>query len=207
MNKKDSDNMGVKRTRNSGTQHMTKEERSSYAIETTKQAALGKKNQNNALQKSDYLDRPETREFHKIIRRKAMAPNRTCLDSPENMSNEILEYFELCDEYNCVPVVVGLANYLGLTTSYMYQIANSGSELSPPLKKGIDFIHELLESASLKNAVNPVSFIFSAKNWFGMQDGQTITLKPDNSSSDRSQTMEALQEVIEEQKLLENNQK
>ena len=199
--------MGVKRTRNSGTQHMTKEERSSYAIETTKQAALGKKNQNNALQKSDYLDRPETREFHKIIRRKAMAPNRTCLDSPENMSNEILEYFELCDEYNCVPVVVGLANYLGLTTSYMYQIANSGSELSPPLKKGIDFIHELLESASLKNAVNPVSFIFSAKNWFGMQDGQTITLKPDNSASDRSQTMEALQEVISEQKLLENNKK
>ena len=88
----------------------------------------------------------------------------------------------------------------------MYQIANSGSELSPPLKKGIDFIHELLESASLKNAVNPVSFIFSAKNWFGMQDGQTITLKPDNSANDRSQTMEALQEVISEQKQIEHKE-
>ena len=66
-------------------------------------------------------------------------------------------------------------------------------------------IQELQEGAVMRNAINPVSFIFLAKNYYGMSDSQTITLKPDNGSSEkREQTLEALQNVVQEQKLLEN---
>lgn len=199
--------MAVDRSRRNSTGRMSKEERTAYAMETTKLAKTGRGNQSNQLAKSNYLDRPETREFHSIVRKKGMFSQRTCLDSVENMQNEILEYFDLCDKYDCIPVMIGLFNYLGLEQGYAYQLANQGIEISMPLKKAMKFIQELQEGAVMRNAINPVSFIFLAKNYYGMSDNQTITLKPDNSASDRSQTMEALQEVISEQKLLENNKK
>lgn len=199
--------MAVDRSRRLSTAKLSKEERTNYALETTRMVKEGRGNQANQLAKSNYLDRPETREFHSIVRKKCMYSQRTCLDSVENMQKEILEYFDLCDKYDCVPVMIGLFNYLGLEQGQAYQIANEGSEISLPLKKAMKFVQELQEGAVMRNAINPVSFIFLAKNYYGMSDNQTITLKPDNSSSDRSQTMEALQSVVQEQKLLENNQK
>lgn len=183
-----------------GSYKLTKEERTDKALEVTRQVMDGHKNQTNALQKSNYLDKPETREFHRIVRRKSMLDKRTCLDSVDNMKNEILEYFGLCDEYDVVPVVVGMANYLGLTTGMLYELANGTSEFAWVIKRGIDFIHELQESATLRNAINPVSFIFCAKNYFGMSDSQTITLKNGgNATEDRSASMEALQDMIDAQ--------
>lgn len=199
--------MAVDRSRRLSTAKLSKEERADYALETTRMVKNGRGNQANQLAKSNYLDRPETREFHSIVRKKCMYSQRTCLDSVENMQKEILEYFDLCDKYDCVPVMIGLFNYLGLDQGYAYHIANEGSELSLPLKKAMKMVQELQEGAVMRNAINPVSFIFLAKNYYGMSDSQTITLKPDNSATDRSQTMEALQEVVQEQKLLENNQK
>lgn len=199
--------MTVDRSRRLSTAKLSKEERTNYALETTRMVKEGRGNQANQLAKSNYLDRPETREFHSIVRKKCMYSQRTCLDSVENMQNEILEYFDLCDKYDCVPVMIGLFNYLGLEQGQAYQIANEGSEISLPLKKAMKFVQELQEGAVMRNAINPVSFIFLAKNYYGMSDNQTITLKPDNSASDRSQTMEALQEVVQEQKLLENKEK
>lgn len=199
--------MAVDRSRRNSTAKLSKEERADYALETTRMAKTGRGNAANQLAKSNYLDRPETREFHSIVRKKCMYSQRTCLDSVENMQKEILEYFDLCDKYDCVPVMIGLFNYLGLEQGQAYQIANQGDEISMPLKKAMKFVQELQEGAVMRNAINPVSFIFLAKNYYGMSDSQTITLKPDNSATDRSQTMEALQEVVQEQKLLENNQK
>lgn len=199
--------MAVDRSRRLSTAKLSKEERTNYALETTRMVKEGRGNQANQLAKSNYLDRPETREFHSIVRKKCMYSKRTCLDSVENMQKEILEYFDLCDKYDCVPVMIGLFNYLGLEQGQAYQIANEGSEISLPLKKAMKFVQELQEGAVMRNAINPVSFIFLAKNYYGMSDNQTITLKPDNSASDRSQTMEALQEVVQEQKLLENKEK
>ena len=180
--------------------NMNKEDRKDYAMEITQNVAKGKKNQNNALQKSNYLDDDDVREFHKIVRRKALFSNRTCLDSPEQMAKEIGEYFDLCDEYHTVPVVIGLSSYLGINKSYMYQIANGSSELAPMIKKAIDFIAEMQESAALRNSINSVAWIFSAKNHLGMSDNQTITLKPDTGEAqNRTDTLNALQEVVAQQ--------
>ena len=203
--------MAVDRSRRLSTAKLSKEERTAYALETTNMAKTGRGNAANQLAKSNYLDRPETREFHSIVRKKCMYSHRTCLNSVQDMQKEILEYFDLCDKYDCVPVMIGLFNYLGLDQGYAYHIANEGSELSLPLKKAMKFVQELQEGAVMRNAINPVSFIFLAKNYYGMSDSQTITLKPDNSSVDRSSTMEALQEAVskqeKEQKLLEYDEK
>ena len=55
-----------------GTYKLTKEERTDNALEVTRLVMDVHKNQTNALQKSNYLDKPETREFHRIVRRKSM---------------------------------------------------------------------------------------------------------------------------------------
>ena len=192
--------MGATKARTKCTKNMSKEERADYAIETSRLVKEGRGNAPNQLAKSNYLDRPETREFHSIVRRKSMFSQRTCLDSVENMQNEILEYFDLCDKYDCVPVMIGLFNYLGLDSGYAYTIANSQSELSIPLKKAMKFVQELQEGAVMRNAINPVSFIFLAKNYYGMSDNQTITLKPDTGEAqNRADTLNALQEVVAQQ--------
>ena len=82
----------------------------------------------------------------------------------------------------------------------MYQIANGSSELAPMIKKAIDFIAEMQESAALRNSINSVAWIFSAKNHLGMSDNQTITLKPDTGEAqNRADTLNALQEVVAQQ--------
>ena len=189
------------------TRHLTKEERKEYAMETTRRVKDGKKMSTNQLAKSNYLDDPKTREFHSIVRQKALLSKRTCMESPEQMTKEVAEYFQLCDEYKVTPVVIGVANYLGISKRHFYELANNGSDFSPILQKTLELIAEMQEDAALRNAINSVAWIFTAKNHLGYVDNQTVTLKPDNSSTDRSQTMEALQEVVENQKLLENNQK
>ena len=194
-------------TRGKSTKYMTKEERKEYTIQTMEKEKNGKNVPTNQLQKSNYLDNPNTRAYHKVIREKCILSKRTCLDSVENMEREILEYIELTDKYNAVPSVLSLSNYLGINRAYLYELANSNSDFSNTAKRAIELIHDVQESGALKNSLAAIPYLFIAKNYYNMHDGQTITLKPDNSSSDRSQTMEALQEVVREQKLLENNKK
>lgn len=190
-------------TRGNSTKYMSKEERKKYTLETMELEKKGKNVPTNQLQKSNYLDNPKTRAYHKIIREKCILSKRTCLESVENMEREILEYFELTDEYNAVPSVLSLCNYLGIGRTYLYQLANSESEFSNTAKRAIELIHDVQESGALKNSLAAIPYLFIAKNYYGMSDGQTITLKPDNSVNDRTQTMEALQEVISEQKQIE----
>lgn len=193
--------MGAKKEdRHLSTGHMTKEERTRYAMETTMKVKEGKTTPTNQLAKSNYLDRPETREFHSIVRRKSMFANRTCLNSVDDMKNEILEYFDLCDKYDVTPVVVGLANFLGLSKRHLYEIGNDSSEFSPIVQKAIEFIAEMQEDAALRNSINSVAWIFTAKNHLGMSDNQTITLKPDTGEAqNRADTLNALQEVVAQQ--------
>lgn len=194
-------------TRGKSTKYMTKEERKEYTLQTIEKEKNGKNVPTNQLQKSNYLDNPNTRAYHKVIREKCLLSKRTCLNSVQDMEKEILEYFELTDKYNAVPSVLSLSNYLGIGRTYLYQLANSESEFSNTAKRAIELIHDVQESGALKNSLAAIPYLFIAKNYYNMSDNQTITLKPDNSSSDRSQTMEALQEVVENQKLLENNKK
>ena len=190
------------------TKYMTKEERTNYALETIDLEKNGKPTPTNKLQKSDYLDSPSTRAYHREIRERGMFSKRTCLNSVDNMKKEILEYFQLTDKYNAVPSIISLSNFLGINRQYLYELANSDSDFSDTCKKAIEFIHDIQESAALKGSINNITYIFAAKNYYNMADGQTITLKPDNGSSEkREQTLEALQNVVQEQKLLENNQK
>ena len=193
-------------TRGKSTKNMTKEERTKYTIETMELEKTGKNVPTNQLQKSNYLDNPNTRTYHKIIREKCILSKRTCLNSVEDMEKEILEYFALADEYNAVPSILSLSNYLGINRQYLYQLANSESEFADTTKKAIELIHDIQESGALKNSVAAIPYLFIAKNYYNMSDNQTITLRPDNSNQDRSQTMEALQEVIQEQKQLEHKE-
>lgn len=209
MNKKDSDNMTKKNIedRTLSTRHLNKEQRKEYALETTRMVQDGKITPTNQLAKSNYLDNPSTREFHAKVRNKSLLTKRTCLNSPEQFTKEVVEYFDLCDEYKVTPVVIGLANYLSISKRHFYELLNNGSDFSPIAQKALDSIAEMQEDAALRNAINSVAWIFTAKNHLGYTDNQTVTLKPDNSATDRSQTMEALRLVAQEQKLLENNQK
>ena len=189
------------------TKYMTKEERKEYAMETTRRVQEGKITPTNQLAKSNYLDNPSTREFHAKVRNKSLLCKRTCMESPEQFTKEVVEYFNLCDEYKVTPVVIGLANYLSISKRHFYEILNNGSDFSPIAQKALDAIAEMQEDAALRNSINSVAWIFTAKNHLGYVDNQTVTLQPGNVQEDRSQTMEALQSVVQEQKLLENNQK
>lgn len=192
--------MGVKsEKREYSTAHLSKPEREKYALETARITKEARGNASNQLAKSDYLNMPATKEYHKIIRRKCLLSDRTCLNSPEDMTDEILNYFQLCDDHNAVPSVISLANYLGIGKVYMYQLANGDSDLSTPLKKAIELIHDVQESGALKGAINNIVYIYCSKNYFGMSDNTTITLQPGDNGQNKTDTLNALQEVIAEQ--------
>ena len=122
-------------------------------------------------------------------------------ESREVLEEEVVKFFELCDRTNTIPTVVNLSVWLGCNRDTIYAHANnSNSPFSDIFKNIINFFHGTIESSAIGGGVNPVLYMFLSKNYFGMSDNQTITLKPDTGEAqNRADTLNALQEVVAQQ--------
>jgi hypothetical protein len=61
--------------------------------------------------------------------------------------------------------------------------------------------HSFLENGTIDGKINPVTFIFLGKNYFGLKDDKNITVTPtsDKSQINTQETMSAIQKQIEEE--------
>lgn len=59
------------------------------------------------------------------------------------------------------------------------------SERMNIIKKAKEFIASFESAMVTEGKINPVVYIFRAKNYFGMKDQQDITIRPDNPYGDQ----------------------
>lgn len=105
------------------------------------------------------------------------------LNDDQQVEDRINYYFDYCEKEGLKPVVEGLALALGVTRQALHdwETGRRRGETSPAradmVKKAKEYIAFLMSDAAMSGQVNPVTWIFYAKNYFGMSDKHEIEVK------------------------------
>lgn len=165
----------------------------------------------SGITKSHYLEDPKIKIFNKELRdngfKKARQPIK--LGTIEETSNEINEYFDLCDKYSQLPSIKSLCLYLGISVStYNKYLNDADSEYGELFRAAIDYIHSIIEGGALNNKINPVTYMFTASNFYGMKDSRQIDITAvapsQHTSMSSRESLNALRQEVEKEKEAQN---
>ena len=152
-----------------------------------------------------YMSKDNVKKFSKAMEKKMFNSSGIgrpyAFSSVEELEKDIEEYFDACREYNMMPTNVSLALWLGCDEDTLNNHANNpNSPFFGVIKSVKQYLHSLMQSGTLAGDINPVTYIFLSKNYYGMKDDKNITVTPATSNSTNSQeTMDAIQKQIEEE--------
>lgn len=129
---------------------------------------------------------PQTPEEKKLYReinnnvRRFWEMGRTKVKSDEELESRLSEFFLICAETDQTPTVEKMVLCTGYTRSGFWDIENGvrqgfSSETANIIKKAKEFLSAFDADLLIKNKLNPVAYIFRAKNYYGMKD-QTETV-------------------------------
>lgn len=153
-----------------------------------------------------YMSKPNVKEFNRAMEKRIF--NSTGIGRPyafnsvEDLQKDMSEYFELCKQTDTMPTITSLALWLGCNRDTIYEHANnSSSPFSDVFKKTLTFLHSTMENGTLSGDINPVTYIFLAKNYFGLRDDKNIQVSATNSqgSPNSEETASALRKQLEEE--------
>lgn len=111
----------------------------------------------------------------------------------------LYEFFIGCGESGELPTVEKMCMALGTVRQVVWQWEQGqgcSSTRTDLIKKAKEFIATFESEMVTEGKINPVVYIFRAKNYFGMKDTQDLILTPNNPLGDQP-TPEELQRRIE----------
>lgn len=153
-----------------------------------------------------YMSKENVKEFNKAIEKKVFNSSGVgrpyAFESVEKLEEDLMEYFDACREYDMMPTKVSMALWLGCDEDTINNHANnSNSPFFGVFKRVNEYLHSLMQSGTLAGDINPVTYIFLSKNYYGMKDDKNITVTPATSDSltNSQETMDAIQKQIEEE--------
>ena len=160
----------------------------------------------NEIQKnvdSEVKPRPKygrggTHNFHNKIDAKAEDIQKAlgnCLvfyDQPKVKTDEecrqrLYDFFMTCYETGQLPTVEKMVCALGTVKQVVWEWEEGrrcSQERSDLIKKAKEFIATFEAEMVTNGKINPVVYIFRAKNYFGMKDQQDVVVKPENPLGD-----------------------
>lgn len=176
--------------------------------EATKQLLELKPN-NNQNKLSQFLKQDNVKEFNKVMYSRAFIDMQGrkpfCIESEEICREECREFFELCLKYDIIPSIACLSVYLRIDKETIYSnMNNPNSPVANCLKNAVNVCHSLQEESTLHGNINPVLYMFLSKNYYGLQDTNTLNLT--SQLTDNTINNQNTMKVIQEQLLLENKE-
>lgn len=126
------------------------------------------------------------------------------INSDDEVEQRINDYFDYCISAQLRPTVEGLGLALGVdrSTLYNWETKKTRGELNDYrfniIKKAKSYIAFLMSDLVMEGKINPVTWIFYAKNYFGMSDKQEVVLTPNDplgESADREEIQKRLLEA------------
>lgn len=109
--------------------------------------------------------------------------DRPIVKSDEECRERLYEFFDTCQKTGQLPTVEKMIMSLGAVKSTVWNWENGigcSSERSNLIKKAKEFIASFESEMVTEGKINPVVYIFRAKNYFGMKDQQDLVLTPNN---------------------------
>ena len=146
----------------------------------------------------DKLNRPKrgrggTQNFHnslagakseditRCIRNCLMFYDKPIVKSDEECRQRLYEFFDVCGETGQLPTVEKMVMALGAVKSTVWQWENGNgcsATRTNLIKKAKEFIASFEAEMVTEGKINPVVYIFRAKNYFGMKDQQDVVVSP-----------------------------
>ena len=108
-------------------------------------------------------------------------------DEPPKTEDELCErlnwFFQTCQETNQLPTVEKMCLALGMPSSTVFdwetgRTRGLGSATSDILKKAKNIIQSLDAELAQEGKIQPVVYMFRAKNYYGMKDQQDVVVTP-----------------------------
>lgn len=121
----------------------------------------------------------------RILRETLEAYRMPKVRSDDELLNRLDDYFERCASRDIKPTVEEMCVYTGYTIQGIWDIENGRSggfsaKTSEIIKKAKNYMSIFDARLLIEGKLNPVSYIFRAKNYYGMKDVQDVVLTPNN---------------------------
>lgn len=105
---------------------------------------------------------------------------RPCVKTTEEARERIIEYFDRCLSQGIKPTVEELALALGTyrATLYRWETGEKKGIDGELIKQAKEFIATFDAKAVSAGKLNPVTYIFRSKNYYGLRDQQEVVVQP-----------------------------
>lgn len=179
-------------------------------IENTIAKQNNSKNNNSTVNKGSlaYMAKDNVKSFNKEMQKKLFNPSGVgrpyAFNSIEQLQTDMSEYFNVCDKYGVMPTISNLALWLNVNPDTLYEHRNNpNSPFSEIIKNTFNYLHSIMQDGTLAGEINPVTYIFLSKNYYGMRDDKNIQVSAasDNSPINNQETMSAIQKQLEEENI------
>lgn len=155
-----------------------------------------------------YMEKENVKKFNDKLEKKMFNSSGVgrpyAFQSVEQLKKDMSEYFDMCREYDVMPTNVTLALWLDCDEDTITNHANNpNSPFFGIMKNTKKYLHSLMQNGTLAGDINPVSYIFLAKNYYGMKDDKNIQVSATTNSApiNNQETMDAIKKQIEEENI------
>lgn len=107
--------------------------------------------------------------------------DKPIVQTDDECRQRLYDFFNTCYKTGQLPTVEKMIMALGCVKSTVWEWENGNgcsSARSNLIKKAKEFIASFESEMVTEGKINPVVYIFRAKNYFGMKDQQDITITP-----------------------------
>lgn len=161
------------------------------------------KGMNSPMAKPDPKDE-ETKALYKRISSNCLQfwqMGRASVKNDDELQERIGQFYSICAETGQTPTVEKMCLALGYDTSTIHDWQSGrrkgfSPETANIIKKAKQFLSAFDADLLLKNKLNPVAYIFRAKNYYGMSDKQEVVVTPNNSLGDTVSEEELARKLI-----------
>lgn len=140
-----------------------------------------------------FLAAADVELYNKALANNAMKIRDSKLGPPEVVEERINEYFMICQETHQFPSIKALSLYIGVPFATLKGYLNDPtSRYYNMLSVANDLCHVILEQGAINNKVNPATYMFTAANYYGMKNTQSVEIGRTSTEADLGASREAI---------------
>lgn len=121
--------------------------------------------------------------------------------SDEECRERLAQFFDTCGQTGQLPTVEKMVMCLGTVKQVVWQWENGkgcSQTRADLIKKAKEFIASFESEMVTEGKINPVVYIFRAKNYFGMKDQQEHVIKPEAPLGDKVDQAQLEATIVQE---------
>ena len=150
----------------------------------------------------NFLSQQQVQEYNETLVNSLSLKHSLRLGSPEEVEKAIREYFELCVSTSQVPSIKALSLYMGVTFDTLKEyMLDPVSPYFNALNLARDMCHVILENGAMNNKINPATYMFTAANYYGMKNTQSLEINRGTTEAEKQlakseESLDALRKLI-----------